>query len=102
MTFSYEDLAKYYGVSKATFKRHLRKLVNSNDFKKTAKGRYFNESDAIVIASLLGFKIKEIEHTIPEAPTAPTKKDYISPNQISLIESIKEVEQEARVKFRFK
>lgn len=99
MTFSYQDLAKYYGVSRATFTRHLHELVKNDRFKKTSKGRYFNEQDAIIIASLLGFKIKEIENTIPrEAP----KKEYISPNQISLIESIKEVEQEQKNKFKFK
>jgi DeoR/GlpR family transcriptional regulator of sugar metabolism len=102
MTFSYEDLAKYYGVSRTTFKRHLHKLVESKQFKKTAKGRFFNEPDAVKIASLLGFKITIIEKSTPGASEAPQKKDFISPNQIDLVESIKEVEQEQKNKFKFK
>lgn len=74
MTFSYEDLAKHYGVSRATFTRHLNKLIKNNQFKKTAKGRYFNESDAVKIAGLLGFKIRAIEDSIPGASQAPQKK----------------------------
>ena len=101
MTFSYKDLANYYGASRATFARHLKKLVETNRFKKTAVGDYFNEADARLIASLLGFDIKDL--TLPTVTSNLPKKEIVSPNQINLVESIKEIEQEQKSKkFNFK
>lgn len=56
-TYSTQELAKYYGVSKRTFERHLKVLRDTKRFEKTSVGDSYNETDALKIAMLLGFSI---------------------------------------------
>lgn len=85
MTFTYDDMAKYYGTSRTTFWRHLKKI----SFKKSGKGDFFNEVDAEVIAKQLGFSIPPLNISA-KVPQTEQKQPELK-NQIDLEDSIKDL-----------
>lgn len=55
--YSLNDIAKMYGVSKQTTRRHIRKLSEEKKFKKVSVGMYYTDADVEKLALLLGFHL---------------------------------------------
>ncbi len=51
MPYSLDDIAKLYGHSKSTLKRHIKK----KKFKKSAPGKFYNDADVLTLSKLLQF-----------------------------------------------
>jgi len=54
-TFTIQDVANAYGVSKSTAQRHIKTLKIKKKFKKSAIGKFYNEIDLQNLSILLGF-----------------------------------------------
>ncbi len=74
MTFTYQQLADHYGTSRTTFWRHLKK--HEKEFTRTSTGDFFNETDALLIAKLLGFKIPLLEQKEPPVVSSSFKTSF--------------------------
>lgn len=54
-TYSNQDLADMYGTSKRTLETHINKLKDKKLFEKSAIGKFYNQTDAEKLSTLLGF-----------------------------------------------
>lgn len=58
-TYSNQDLADMYGVSKNTLINHVNKLKEQSKFEKSSIGKSYNQIDAENLSKLLGFILKQ-------------------------------------------
>jgi len=61
--YTHSELAYQMGVSGRTFRRRLRELEDGRKFKKKSAGRWFNQTEASRLASLLDFSLNGVSAT---------------------------------------
>jgi hypothetical protein len=69
MPYSLDDIAKLYGHSKSTLKRHMKDLKDKEKFIKSAPGKFYNDVDVLCLSKLLNFHFPVPVANVPGNPS---------------------------------